>query len=231
MSFLTDSDEDTFEDFEAEFDEEDFGNNDEEGMFRGGGGIRARSDLAPTFTSTGGGVSQAFISTPQGQARVQLSRSVVGQRNFENVANALRTGINRNTTRLNELQRDVSSFSNRVAASTTRNSRQVRKLRTDTAKWQKANNTALARVRKEQQNSTMMFLLVTLLNDDGGISNNDNLLLLLVLMMNGGGFGGGGEGGGYGDNNMMMLLLVLILTGNLGGGHGHAQIATRSTAK
>jgi hypothetical protein len=143
----------------------------------------------------------------------------------------LRTGINRNTSRLNELGRDVSSFSNRVAASTGRNSRQLRKLRADTAKWQKANTTALAKARREQQNSMMTVLLVTLLNDDGGISDNDNLLLLLVLLMMGGGFGGGGEGGYGGDNNMMMLFLVLILSGKLGGSHGHAQIATRSAAK
>ncbi|WP_370962324.1 hypothetical protein [Amycolatopsis sp. cg9] len=232
---MHENDEDTFESdwdeaFADEFDSDDegfYGEYDDEAapsaQFRGRFGSVRRSPLGRVSTPTGSGVSAAVLATPQGQARMQLSQSVVSKADFDSTVTALRNGLNRNTDRLNTVQRDVAGLSSRVTAvfnADQRQRRELAKLRAQSTKWQKANTTAITKARQESQNTTMLFLLLTVLGQGGsGTDNNTSLILLPLLLMGGmGGMGGeSGSGGGDSNNSMMtMLILVLVLSGSLG---------------
>ncbi|WP_290062046.1 hypothetical protein [Amycolatopsis solani] len=226
---MHENDEDTFEsDWDEAFDElesDDEGLYDDEAapsaQFRGGFAPLRRSPLGRVTTPTGSGVSAAVLATPQGQARMQLSQSVVSKTDFDSTITALRNGLNRNTDRLNTVQRDVAGLSSRVTAvfnADQRQRRELAKLRAQTTKWQKANTTAITKARRESQNTTMLFVLLTVLGQSSsGTTNNNALILLPLLLLGGLGGDGGGSGGGDANNNMMtMLILVLVLTGSLG---------------
>jgi hypothetical protein len=209
---------------ELESDDEGFyGEYEDEAVSaRGRAGLQRRSPLSRVSTPTGGGVSTAVLATPQGQARVQLSQSVVGKAQFDATITALRNGINRNTERLNSVQRDVSGLSGRVTAAFDagqRQRREIQKLRAENVKWQKSNTTAITKARRESQNTTMLVLLLTVLGQSGSGGSNNSLGILLPFLLLGGMGGDSGGGSSSGDSNNMMyvLLLVLALGGNLGG--------------
>jgi len=227
MPVMHENDEDTFESdwdeaFGDELESDDEGFYDDEAVpsaqFGGRFGPVRRSPLSRVSTPSRSGVSAAVLATPQGQARMQLSQSVVSKADFDSTVTALRNGLNRNTDRLNTVQRDVAGLSSRVTAvfnADQRQRRELAKLRAQTVKWQKTNTAAITKAHRESQNTTMLFVLLTVLGQSGSSTDNNSLILLPLLLL--GGMGGmGGESGSGGDSNMMMLILVLLLSGGLG---------------
>ncbi|HEV2778160.1 MAG TPA: hypothetical protein VGX25_02045 [Actinophytocola sp.] len=196
-------------------------------LFRGS--TPARAPLPRTSTPVGGGVSTAMLNTPQGRATIQLSQSVVSKQQFDAAVQSLRTGINRNTDRLNTVQKDVTGLSTRLTSTTAlveRQRRDLRKVRTEVTRARRQNRAAIAKLRRNVQDQAMTSMMMSLMaqqslgdqlarhthpaNDkpsDNITTDGKSMMIPLLLMttMN-------QDGGGA--NNMMLPIVMLMAFSN-----------------
>ncbi|WP_131683064.1 hypothetical protein [Pseudarthrobacter sp. YALA5] len=175
-----------------------------------------------TVGAPGAGVSTASLNTPAGNATLRLPEPVVSRREFEATIRQIQEGINRDTSRLNTIAKDVDGLTTRVAAAVTETKRDISKVRTAVTKSNQANQRRIARLRREQSSQQMMTMVMAMMTQQqlqesiqghthdpatGKVVDNDdsdNSMMMLPLMMM-------GQGGGSGNDAMMMPLMIMAM--------------------
>lgn len=106
------------------------------------------------------GLDRATLNTPRGSATLQLPQPVATRDELNQVAARLQTAINRNTTRINAIQGDVKSLSQRVGAAVTESKRDVDRVRKDVARVRRENSAAISRLRRDQSSQATTNMLL-----------------------------------------------------------------------
>jgi hypothetical protein len=176
------------------------------------------------------GVRTAILRTPRGSARLRLPTSVVSKSEFHGVVKRLQSADNRNTSRINRTQRDLTRTDRKAgrALSTALGNRlQIGRLSTSTKR-------TIARMKKEQASQATMNMMIGLMqqqqlrdrvdnhthgahtHDFDAVANtvadaavgvptagddDNNAMMLLPLMMS-------QQGGG--DNSMMTMMMMMF---------------------
>jgi hypothetical protein len=116
---------------------------------------------APPISS--GGVDRATLTTPRGSASLQLPQPVVSKDEFNQATQQLQAAINRNTSRINTIQGDVRSLTQRVGAVAAESRRDIRRVRRDVARARRESTTAIANLRREQSQQATTSMLISFL--------------------------------------------------------------------
>lgn len=147
---------------------------------------------------TSRGVRSATLRTPQGNARLQLPRSVVTLAAFNKAVASLKKSHNA------------------LAAQVSANRTAITKSAVEARKLASATNLALKKQEKAQRQGQMMSMLIAMMasqqtnqrldaiSGSTSSSNNSMMMMLPMMMM-------GGDSGG--DNNMMMMMMVIMMMG------------------
>ncbi|WP_182113876.1 MULTISPECIES: hypothetical protein [unclassified Actinotalea] len=177
------------------------------------------------------GVNSATVQTPRGQAQVQLQTPMVHKDEFNAAVGRLQAVINADSTRINTLQKDLTTLGARVgtvvgetqgaiAKQRTEQQAALRKLRFET-------QAALRKIKADQQQQQMMSMVMGLMQQqqlttrfeahthaaggaDTSVPKNadgdDNSMLPLLFMM----MPSGGSGG---DSSMTMMMMAMAMSG------------------
>ena len=180
-----------------------------------------------------GGVSNAVLQTPAGNATVQLSQPAVSKVDFDRAVGDLRAAINEERARINALQRDAKTTGDQLtalAAETRRDLGRLRQQRNADARRQAA---LLARLRRDQQSQGTMNMLMSMLAQKRVEERLDEHTHSIPAATSGEGDGGAkhthaiaaasaaSAGDGSDKQDMMLLMLPMMMaSGGEGGGGG-----------
>ena len=198
--------------------------------FLGGGPSRPPLQRV-AVPATGVGVSSAVLQTPAGQASVRLPAPVVTLQQFNDTIRPLREGLNRDTARLNALQKDLETLRTRVGTVVTETTAELGRLRASTTRLEQQHRRAFSRIRREQrsQSTTSMMMAVMMQRqlqerlDDHvhrldasdatkvslaptARSDKDNSMMFMLPMMM-----GQGDGERSDDSMMPMMMMMMAL--------------------
>jgi hypothetical protein len=108
----------------------------------------------------GAGVSSAVLNTPQGTATMRLPEPVVTREEFNKTTTDLRAGINRNTSRLNTTNRELSALTRRVGVLSTETKRDIGRVRVEVRRSRKENQEALAKLKRDMSSQSTINMLI-----------------------------------------------------------------------
>lgn len=109
----------------------------------------------------GPGVASAQLNTPRGSATLQLPQPVVTKDEFNQTVQRLQTAINQDTSRINAIQGDVRTLTQRVGAAVADSRRDIGRVRREVVTTRKANAGAIARLRRDQSSQAMTSMLMS----------------------------------------------------------------------
>jgi hypothetical protein len=110
------------------------------------------------------GVSAATLNTPRGNATIRLPEPLVTREELNKATADLRNGINRNTARLNTVQRDVTALSRKVDLGATQAKRDIGRVRAEVVKSRKQTSAAIARMKREASSQATMSMLIGIMS-------------------------------------------------------------------
>lgn len=199
------------------------------GLLGGGPARPPISSVRPPMTS--GGVNSATVNTPRGSATIALPETVVSKDDFNNAMQRLTTSINSNSSRINTTQTDVRNLTSKVGTIAESTRRDVVRLRQENARTRKADQAALAKLRRDTSSQSMMGMLMAMMAQqqtqstfsahvhgipagatttsaptNASSSGNSMSMLLPMMMMS----GDSGDSGGSNDMMMMMMLMMAM---------------------
>jgi hypothetical protein len=185
------------------------------------------------------GVNNAVVTTPRGQAQIQLPTALVSKDEFNTAVTRLQSTINGDSARINTLQRDLQNLGTRIgsvvgetqqaiAKNKAESRREIRRLRRDA-------RASLRRLRADQQQQQTMSLVMSMMmqqqltgrldehihpiaasatatGQPTNTGQDDSFLTMLPLMMMMQPSGGSGGSGGA-DNSMMFLMMAMMMGG------------------
>lgn len=186
---------------------------------------------APTVQVTpSSGVNNAVVTTPRGQAQIQLPTALVSKDEFNAAVARLQGTINGDSARINTLQRDLQNLGTRVgsvvgetqqaiAKNRAESQREIRRLRRDA-------RASLRRLRADQQQQQTMSLVMSMMMEqqvtarldehihpigtgatatgpptDTGQDDSFSMMLPLMMMQPSGGS----------DNSMMFMMMAMMM--------------------
>ena len=205
-----------------------------------GAGIRAVSDAlkppsrpdAPQVSvAPAQGVNNATVQTPRGQAQIQLQTPLVHKDEFNAAVGRLRAAINADSTRINTLQKDLTTLGTRVGTIVGETQAAIAKQRTEqqtaTRKLRLETQAAVRKVRADQQQQQMMNMVMSLMMQQqlttrfevhthtetgtatgvpsNAVSDDNSLLPLMFMMMP--------QSDGGSDNSMSMMMMMMAMSG------------------
>ena len=183
-----------------------------------------RSPLPRVQVGSGrGGLASATIATPRGNARISFPEPVVRQDEFKAATARLQEAINRNTARLNTLEKDQQQLSQRIGTVVTETRRDVakalKKARLEhaaaLAKLRKEQAGAWARERQRQASRDQMNMMLTLFTQQAIQKQLDDHTHAVTA-----GATRTGPASTDDDNNSALLLPLLMMSMQDGGGGG-----------
>jgi hypothetical protein len=187
---------------------------------------------APTVSvNPASGVNNAVVTTPRGQAQIQLPTSLVSKDEFNSAVGRLQTTINADSARINSLQRDLQGLGTRVGTVVTDTQQAVAKQRVeltrDIRRLRRDTRASLRKMRADGQQQQTMNLVMSMMMQQQltarfdehthpvaagstatgtptGTGEDDSMMMLLPLMMM-------QPGGGTGSDNSMMFLMMAMM--------------------
>jgi hypothetical protein len=131
------------------------------GLFGGGGGGSAPRPPLPQvrLPQPGSGVQSAQLTTPAGQATIRLPAEVPTKDDLRQMREALQAAINAENSRINAIQKDLQTLTQRIAVVVADQSRDMGRIRTTLARQRREQAAALARLKREIRDNQMMGMM------------------------------------------------------------------------
>jgi hypothetical protein len=177
------------------------------------------------------GVNNATVQTPRGQAQIQLQTPMVHKDEFNAAVARLQATINADSTRINTLQKDLTTLGTRVGTIVGETQAAIAKQRTEqqttTRKLRLETQAAVRKLRADQQQQQMMNMVMSLMMQQqlsnrfeehthtaagaattvpsNAVSDDNSMLPLMFMMMP--------QSDGGSDNSMSMMMMAMAMSG------------------